>query len=141
MNCRICQKESDNYRGGKLSGDLKYQVEAHLHNCSECAEIYRIETMADTIIDQEKTMSPAADLPYRIMSKIGNHEGSEQKVYLPVMRVLKPALITTLMAAAISIGVMIGNIYKPSANVNSKPVELALIDDAAMESIDILSNE
>jgi hypothetical protein len=45
------------------------------------------------------------------------------------------------LAAAIFFGVTIGNIYKPAGSGNTIPVELALIDDAAIESVDILSNE
>jgi hypothetical protein len=45
------------------------------------------------------------------------------------------------MAAAIFLGVIIGNIYKPSARVLPRPVELALIDDVAIEAVDILTYE
>jgi predicted anti-sigma-YlaC factor YlaD len=141
MNCHVCQEESDNYREGKLSGDLRIHVERHLQQCTECATIYKMESLADSIIVQEKAITPAADLTIRIMAELESLDTSSKKRYLPVMRVLKPALITTLMAAAIFFGVMIGNINKPAATFNSKPVELSLIDDAAMESIDILSNE
>jgi hypothetical protein len=63
------------------------------------------------------------------------------KISNPIRRVLQPALIMTSIAAAIFIGVMIGNIYKPAATIISKPVELSLIDDAEIESVNILSNE
>jgi predicted anti-sigma-YlaC factor YlaD len=141
MNCQLCQKESDNYREGKLSGDLKMQVEAHLHECSECSEIFRIESIAESIIDDEKAIMPAIDLTDRIMNRIGKKENTDNKISMPILRVLRPALIMASMAAAIFIGVMIGNIYKPAVTGNIRPLELSLMDDAAIESINILSNE
>ena len=142
MNCQTCQKESDNYRGGKLSGDLKIQVERHLQECSDCAAVYNLDSIADNIIDQEKSITPAADLTTRIIGRIDKIESTGSKISFPIQRVLRPALILSSMAAAIFIGVMIGNIYKPVVNpVFSRPVELSLIDDATIESVGMLSNQ
>jgi anti-sigma factor RsiW len=141
MNCRICQEESENYRGGKLPDDLRIQVERHLKECPECAAIYKMDSIADSVINQEKEISPAIDLTARIMDKIENADYYDNRFSLPFRRVLRPALVITSMAAAIFVGVLIGNIYKPAATSFSRPVELSLMDDAAIESIDILSNE
>jgi anti-sigma factor RsiW len=141
MNCQLCQEESDKYLEGKLSDDFRIQVESHLQQCTECAESYRIQSIADSIINEEKTISPDVNLTARIMDRIESMENTGRKISKPFMRVLQPALIITSMAAAIFIGVLIGNIYKPSGTIISKPVELSLIDDAAIESVDILSNE
>jgi predicted anti-sigma-YlaC factor YlaD len=141
MNCQICQQESEKYREEKLSGDLKIQVEAHLQQCAECAESYRIHSTADSIINQERAILPANDLTERIMDRIEKLEDTGNKNSKPFLRVLQPVLIITSMAAAIFIGVLIGNIYKPTGTVISRPVELSLIDDATIESVDILSNE
>lgn len=141
MNCQACQKESDNYREGKLSGDLKIQVDSHLKNCKECSDSFRILSIADSIIDHERAMEPNQNITSRIMGRIEKIEDSEINVIIPFMRVLQPALIITSIAATIFIGVLVGNIYKPANQGNARPVELSLIDDAAIESIDILSNE
>lgn len=141
MNCQLCQKESDKYREGKLSDDLRIQVESHLQQCTECAESYRIQSISDSIINQERALTPANDLTARIMGRIGNMEENGNNISKPFIRVLQPALLTTSIAAAIFIGVFIGNIYKPAGIVISRPVELSLIDDAAIESVDMLSNE
>ena len=140
MNCQLCQKESENYREGKLSGDLIIQVEWHLQHCAGCKESYRIMSIADGIINQEKTLTPDNDLASRIMVRIEIPGYAGNKIHVPIIRVLQPALLITSMAAAIFMGVLIGNIYKP-AGVVSRPVELSLIDDAAIESVDMLSNE
>ena len=141
MNCQICQDESDNYRGGKLPGDLRIQIEKHLQECSECAAIYKMESIADSIIAQEKKISPAVNLTSRIMDSIESLEDTGRKIPNPFMRVIQPALVIASIAAAIFIGVLIGNIYKPAATTFSRPVELSLMDDATIESVNILSNE
>jgi predicted anti-sigma-YlaC factor YlaD len=141
MNCQLCQKELDGYRGGKLPDDMRTQVEAHLQLCAECAKNYRIESLADNVIKKEKVINPDNYLTSRIMARIENPEEAGYRRPSPFIRILKPALIMTSMAAAIFAGVLIGNIYKPSVRDMSRPVELALIDDVAIESVDILSNQ
>ena len=141
MNCQVCQKELDAYREGKLPGDMKTQVEAHLKICAECAENYRIELLADSVINREKVRNPDSYLTSRIMARIENPEETGYKTISPFIRILKPALIMTSVAAAIFVGVLIGNIYKSSVSDIPRPVELALIDDIAIESVDILSNQ
>jgi len=141
MNCQVCQKESDKYREGKLSDDLRIQVEAHLLICAECAENYKIESITDLIVNQEKAISPANDLITKIMDRIDNIEEADNKISIPFMRVLQPALMITSIAAAIFIGVLIGNLYKHSGTVVIRPIELSLIDDATIESVDLFLNE
>lgn len=141
MNCQLCQNESDNYRERKLSDHLRIQIEKHLQECPECAAIYEIESIADSVINQEKEINPAINLTARIMDRIENPRYTGHKISSPFMRVLQPALVITSMAAAIFIGVLIGNIYKPETKDFLRPVELSLIDDAAIESVNILSIE
>ena len=140
MNCQLCQKELDAYREGNLPDDMRTQVEAHLQLCAECAESYRIGSLADSVINQEKAINPDNYLTDRIMALIENPEETGYRTISPFKRIVKPVLIMTSMAAAIFVGVLIGDIYKPSVRNMSKPVELALIDDVAIESVDILSN-
>jgi len=141
MDCQVCQKESDAYREGKLPGDTKTQIEAHLRTCKECEEGYKRQALADRIINQEKELLSNPFLLTRIMERI---EDSESPLFKPIpvyYRVLRPAIITASLAAAIFIGVMIGSIYNPDSNSQAIPLELALIDDATIESVYILSNE
>ena len=75
------------------------------------------------------------------MAQIENLETVRNRAVPTYMRVLRPAIIATSLAAAIFFGVMMGSIYKPSGRDTAIPVELALIDDSTIESVDILSNE
>jgi anti-sigma factor RsiW len=141
MNCQLCQKELDAYREGRLSDDMRTQVETHLKQCAECAESFSIGLLADRVINQEKLLSPDNYLSARIMARIENAEETDFRTSSPLIRLLRPVFIMTSMAAAIFAGVLIGNIDKPSVKELSKPIELALIDDVAIESVDILSNQ
>ena len=141
MNCQLCQKELDAYREGSHSDEKRTQVETHLKQCPECAESYRIESLAVSIINQEKLIIPDNYLSAKIMERIGNAEETRFRTISPLIRILRPVLITTSLAAAIFAGVLIGNIYKPSVKELSRPLEFALIDDVAIESVDILSNQ
>jgi len=141
MNCQLCQEKLDAYIEGRLPGDMKTQVEEHFQHCTDCAESYNLQLLAEKIINQEKVISPDLSLTTRIMAQIENPEVTVPKTIPPFRRVLRPALIITSMAAAIFLGVLIGNIYKPSVRILPRPVELALIDDVAIEAVDILSNE
>jgi predicted anti-sigma-YlaC factor YlaD len=120
---------------------MRTQVEAHLKHCAECAESYRIESLAESTINQEKVISPDNYLSAKIMARIENAKETDFRTITPLTRILRPALIMTSMAAAIFAGVLIGNIYKPSVTELSRPLELVLIDDVAIESVDILSNQ
>jgi anti-sigma factor RsiW len=141
MNCQLCQKELDAYREGKLPDDMRTQVEAHLELCAVCAESYRIELIADSVMNREKEIDPDNYLTSRIMARIKDAEETGSRTIAPLIRIVKPALIMTSMAAAIFAGVLIGDLYKPSVKNMKMPVELALIDDVAIESVDILSNQ
>lgn len=141
MNCKLCQKEFEGYLGKRLSEDMRAQVENHLRLCSECSESYRIQSLADIVINQEKELMPDNNLTSRIMSKLANPEEKGYRNITPLGRILRPALIITSMAAAIFAGVLIGNIYQPSDKYMARPVELALIDDVAIESVVVLSNQ
>ena len=141
MNCQLCQNLSDSYREGKLPRDTKTQVEDHLATCKECSESYKVQTLADRVINQEKELLSNPFLITRIMENI---ENIETPLYKPVPifnRVLRPAVITALLAVAIFIGVMIGNIYKPDGKSRPIPLELALMDDDLIESVNIFANE
>jgi len=141
MNCQLCQKELDAWRDGKLPGERKIQVESHLKECETCSGNYRLQLLADKVIDREKELQADPFRVTRIMAGIDNLEGSGNEPANPFIKVLKPVLVTASMAAAIFFGIMLGNLSRPVTESETIPVELALIDDIAIESVDILSNQ
>lgn len=141
MNCQLCQKELDAFGEGKLPRDIMTQVESHLKGCETCAGMYKLQILAAKVMNQEKELQPDPFLATRIMASIENLENSEYKPVTLFKRMLKPVVITVSMAAAIFFGIMLGNLSRPATYRETIPVELALIDDATIESVNILSNE
>jgi anti-sigma factor RsiW len=141
MNCQLCQKEMDAYRDGELPCDIMTQVESHLEACETCSGIYRMQVLADKIIDQEKKLQSDPFLATRVMAKIDALGDSGFRPATALMKVLKPVLVTSSMAAAIFFGITLGNLLRPVNDREKIPVELALIDDASIESVSILLNE
>lgn len=136
MNCQHCQKELDAYLEGKLDPAGKVQIEAHLRECRECNDFYRIQSLAGRVIETEKELVVNPFLATRVMTQI---ENSEIQRVTGLKGFLRPAFIAVSMAAAIFAGVMIGSIPLSIQSNKSLPVELSLIDDTTLESIDLLS--
>ncbi len=138
MNCELCRKELEAYREGKLSEGTNLELKKHLDSCPECATVLHGEAMIDQIISHEKTVLSNPFLSTRVMAEI---EKTETPIPIPSwQRALKPVMVMASIAAAITIGVISGNLYyKP---VSEKiPVELAYMDDATMELVNYLSND
>jgi len=137
MNCQSCQKESEAYRGNILSADKRTQVEAHLESCKDCASNYSLGAIIDTVINREKATISNPFLSTRVMAVLETEDKSSTVKKSIFNMVLRPAIITISMAAAIFSGVLLGNVYQ----VNTKPLpfEISLIDDITIESVDFLS--
>ncbi len=142
MNCQLCQKELEAYREGELPEGIMIQVKAHLGDCQDCAEMNQLFILSEKVIQEEKNLQSNPFLVTRIMAGIEEMaQGYES--YQPVsifQKVLKSALITVSLAAAILFGVVAGNLYKPLTTVNKIPAEMAYLNDAALESVDLLTN-
>jgi len=141
MNCQLCQKELDAYQEGKLPEGIRIQVETHLDKCKVCAESYQLISLANKVMDEEKEMKSNPFLVTRIMASIEELEQNRESYQrIPAYQsILKPALISVSIAAAIFIGVLVGNIYLPTQSINKLPVEMTYMNDAALESVDLFS--
>lgn len=141
MNCQLCQKELDAYQEGTLPEGIRIQVETHLGECKACAESFQLASLANKVMDAEKKIKSNPFLVTRIMAGIEELEQNRagyQRVPA-YRRVLKPALISVSIAAAIFIGVLVGNISLPTQSVNKLPVEMTYMNDAALESVELFS--
>ena len=141
MNCQLCQKEFDAYREDKLSGVVRVQVEAHLESCPDCSVSYQLLILANKVMDAEKETQSNPFLVTRIMSGIEEME-SKNRSFQPILtyqRILKPILIGVSLAAAIFSGVVLGSTYLSTESDQRVPVELSYMNDAALESVDLLS--
>lgn len=128
------------YHGGKLPPDMRTQVESHLASCNECRSIYAADIVVSRVIDLEKEQGSNPYLASRIMSAI--EAQNESTGIIPTRgRILKPVFLTLSLAATVFLGIVIGNIPGSGTMANDLPLELTLIDDASIESIDFLLNE
>jgi predicted anti-sigma-YlaC factor YlaD len=143
MNCQLCQKELDAYLMGKSPVGTRIQVEEHLGMCSECAESYRLVKLATDVISEEKDLKSNPFLVTKIMAGIEEAEQKHERyITIPIYQnLIKSALMTGSVAAAMFIGILVGNIYKPTPRLQSLPTELASLNDAALESVDLFSIE
>jgi len=137
MNCKLCQRELNDYHEGRLPDDRRLKVEDHLGSCKKCASAYQIIRLTDRIIADEKGIQSNPFLSTRVMAAIENLE-APARVPVPVFsRVLKPALVTVSLAAAIFFGVVMGNFTSPVSD--SLPIEMAMMNDIEIESVSMLS--
>ena len=143
MNCQLCQKELIAYHEGRLPDGMKTLVKAHIEKCIDCAESYQNLLIAEKVFTEEKVTEPNPFLATRIMAGIEIIDSESMKdATLPVyQKVLKPAIITISLAAAILAGVYMGNRYNPVHNQKRIPVEMAYMNDAELESVNLFSNE
>lgn len=143
MNCKICKKELEAYHEGRLPEGIKFQVAAHLANCKDCTNDLLLISLSEKVIEAEKKIQSNPFLSTRIIASIEAMENKKVHVqHTPAyLKMLKPVLIGISLAVAIIIGAFVGNIYKPSNDYKSTPIEMAYIDDAALESINMFSNE
>lgn len=141
MNCKLCQENLEEYQEGRLPSGMKTQVESHLKTCDSCKRIFEMQIFADRVISAEKEIEADPFIQTRVMAQIERLEtGGIEKAPL-VARILRPALVTLSLAAAVFSGIILGNLSLPAGDTGKIPVELALIDDASLESVDILSLE
>jgi hypothetical protein len=141
MNCRQCKRVIDSFNDEKLPSGLKTQIINHLEECESCAGFYRIQDLIDIVIGREKNIMSDPFLATRISAHIQSLNEQERSSVFLVRRILKPTLVTISMAAAIFIGIMLGNLSGSAERTMVIPEEFALINDASLEYIDLLSIE
>jgi hypothetical protein len=141
MNCQLCQKELIAYYEDKLSESMKTLVKAHIEGCTICTEQYHHLIIADKVISEEKGIEPNPFLATRIMAEIEMIGKEQVSITLGYQKIFKPALITVSLTAAILAGIFMGNIYNPVHKQNKIPAEMAFMNDAEIESVNLFSNE
>ena len=97
--------------------------------------------LANKVMEAEKETLSNTFLVTRIMSGIEemDNKGETYSQHTAYLKALKPILISVSLAAAIFIGILIGNIYFPADSTRKIPVELSYMNDAALESVEIYS--
>ena len=141
MNCQLCQENLEAYQEGKLPSDMMTQVESHLKKCDPCKMLFEIQILAGRVMSVEKETAANPFLATRVMAQIERLDAEREENTPLGARILRPVLITLSLAAAVFFGIMLGNLSRPVGNFSKVPLELALINDASLESVGILSLE
>jgi hypothetical protein len=141
MNCAQYQNYLEAYCLTKLHSNVRTEVEVHLRSCRRCAGLYKLMTLAGRVMDEEKELQSNPFLPIRIMARIEDIRNPVIRRIPAFTRVAKPAILLVSLTVVIALGVLLGNIYRPVQHRDSFSVEMSWIDDAAIESVTVLSND
>lgn len=142
MNCSLCREKLDEYLEGAISPDTKTQVEAHLRECGECNTLYTNMVKAEDVIKHEKELRPDPFFTSRVMAAIEDATSKESQKKHSTVRALKPLIISVSAAAAIFFGIVLGySLTHFNSGEEKAPSELALSNDAVIESVNFLANE
>lgn len=143
MNCSTCQKNLSVYISGEVPEDVRNSMTTHLNECAECSLAYSTLMLTEKVIAEEISVNSNPFLATRIMSKIetiGEEIVIQEKDSI-YARVLKPVLITASVSLALFIGVMAGNTFSSTLSSENIPEELAYMNDASMESLNLFVTE
>lgn len=138
MDCDRFKDSIYDYIEGRLGKEDQLSFEQHLQTCEECRSSVELIKMSEKVISHEKSLPPDYFIVEKVMSRIRRNETKEEG---NIIRLLRPALATLSVAAAIFAGVIIGNIPKDHSVLQAPPLELTLINDIEIESIDVLSTD
>ncbi len=141
MNCSSCQQKLESYINGTLSEDMQQNLRIHLEECEKCHEVYSGMVILNRAIQQERSVTSNPFLATRIMEQINQPEETLVHKSFGWSRVLQPVLLTASVALALFMGIAAGNLYSSTKVQNSVPEELMLMDDASIESLNLIITE
>lgn len=140
MNCTICEKRLTDYLEGKLPSYLSDEMQNHLEHCSQCRALLDALRATDQLIREERGTVPSRDLTNQIMNLI-KPKDKTRITDDKFQRILQPILVAASITIAVLGGIRFGNLYNSAKTGKQVPVELALMDDLAMESVNMLTQE
>lgn len=133
----------DAYISESLHGDVKSDVRTHLDGCQKCSKLYTVLLLSNKIISQEREIKSNPFLATRVMTHIESEEAFTSKLRsFGLVRILQPVFLSAFIVLALFIGIYAGNSYQPKTMAqNTIPEELLLMDDASMESLNLILTE
>ena len=145
MNCKDFRKNIFDYLDGKLSPEDRQAIENHADQCEACEGILDRLMEMDKAITREKNLEPNAYSGTRILQRLEDAHVHHQ---LPGSIVLRPALITMGLIAALTAGYFVGHsgtsrrfqIYDENQRIETLRSSL-FVQDFADEDITLLDNE
>jgi hypothetical protein len=106
MNCRDFQDNLFAYGEGKLAQDIRETMTGHAEQCESCSRLLAGYKAMEYAIEKEKALETDPFVTTRIVQRLENNAA---KGVLSANPVLRPALITLLLLAALMTGYLVGN--------------------------------
>lgn len=141
MDCKLCERELENYLQNRLSPNFRIQVENHLNHCERCSQSLFFEKVASDAILSEKKMMPDSLMSEKVMRIIhekGDSSESKGRLVFIVPVVVRKIAYAASIAAAIYMGIVAGNFYLTEDSI---PAEMSYINDVQIEAINLFTNE
>ena len=106
MDCKEFQNSLFAAEEKELSPGTRGEMERHIMGCESCARLRDGFHAFERAIDAEKALEPSPFVTTRIMQRLENGQVKRWQLTFPVMR---PAIITFLLLAALVTGFLVGN--------------------------------
>lgn len=136
MDCTTCQQHFEAYFNGTLSEPMHHEMTVHLSTCQSCAETYSMWQKLEQVIIEEKSTSSNPYLATRVMAHIERLSKAEKVDPIAAkQKIFKPVTVALIVATAIFLGVLMGNIYRPLQIHSTHVDEMLYLNDGAIEPI------
>ncbi|MBN1989852.1 MAG: zf-HC2 domain-containing protein [Bacteroidales bacterium] len=107
MTCKTLNNKMLLYIDGNLSSNESIKLEEHLHSCEKCKKLFEQVSQTYALINEEKGLAEAdKDFASQIWKQV--HKNRELK---QTPSIIKLSIITTLAAAGIALGVIVGGTF------------------------------
>jgi len=134
MDCKNYNKQLYQYLEGELSENVAMQLEEHLTKCRSCENaLIHLQRISQLIVEEKNQFTPDPFMSARIISKLTK---SEHKIEKPKYT-LRYLSITTLAAAGILIGILVGSLFAS----NTSFLEDTNLTSASSSAFDQLADE
>ena len=139
MNCNYYQDEFEKYLDGSLPESDRQYLEIHLKSCHKCSEQFRITKLSEMVFSEEKSFESNPFLSTRVMAQLEANKTYKAKSFAEILtrNVLRPVLISAVIAIAVILGISIGNLSITEYISQQVPDEILYMDDAVIESLDL----
>jgi predicted anti-sigma-YlaC factor YlaD len=130
MNCKETKKLMLQFIDGEVSPEKSSEMNEHLLVCSDCSNEFKSIKQLYGLIEEEK--SEFTYNPY-LSSKVLNRISDKNEVQTILLTPKRYALIASLSAAAVFVGVFLGSLF---SNIDSNIAQLS-----SNESIELMAEE
>lgn len=128
-DCQLLHENLFAYAEGELPPNLIQQLDKHINECADCTRIVAEFRSVMDLMDEQKSVALRPFAETRILQAIETWMEKKQNSSTSVIiRVLRPAIISIGVAAALAIGFFIGSDFAGSQSQFSQ-------NDAMIEAV------